>query len=166
MRTQKRRLTPLPCPHTAINSPSPQYSFKRHAHLIQTPSGPITEVPIATAKLWDDRVVPVGGGGYMRLLPYRYTSAGIRRINSQEQMPACIYFHPWELDPGQPRLELGFVSRLRTYGGLASMPGKLERLLDEFHFSTLLDLYPVPARNHITSGFRVSWKIVPAVADV
>ena len=78
----------------------------------------------------------------MRLLPYRYTSAGVRRINRQEQTPACIYFHPWELDPEQPRLELGFVSRLRTYGGLAGMAGKLERLLDEFQFSTMLALYP------------------------
>jgi hypothetical protein len=80
----------------------------------------------------------------MRLLPYRYTSAGIRRINDQEQMPACIYFHPWELDAGQPRMTAGFVSRMRTYTGLHGMAAKLERLLDEFSFSTMSALYPCP----------------------
>jgi polysaccharide deacetylase family protein (PEP-CTERM system associated) len=123
--------------------------FKRHAHLIRTPSGPILEVPIATVKLSDHRVVPVGGGGYLRLLPYRYTSAGIRRINHQEQAPACIYFHPWELDPDQPRLALGLVGRLRTYAGLRSMPRKLDRLLDEFSFSTLRALHPYQSSQHV-----------------
>ena len=109
--------------------------FGRHPHTLNTPSGAILEVPIATVQLLNGRVAPVGGGGYMRLLPYRYTAAGIRRLNQQEHQPACIYFHPWEIDPDLPRLASARISRLRTYGGLTRMYRKLDRLLSEFRFS-------------------------------
>jgi len=111
--------------------------FERHAHVIQTPSGPIHEIPIATVLLANGRVAPIGGGGYLRLLPYCYTSAGIRRLNGIEQKPACVYFHPWEIDPGQPRLASGAIARLRTYTGMRSMRRKLERLLSDFSFAPL-----------------------------
>ncbi|HLH41640.1 MAG TPA: XrtA system polysaccharide deacetylase [Bryobacteraceae bacterium] len=116
--------------------------FARHAHAVQTATGPILEVPIATARLSGKAVAPVGGGAYLRLLPYRYTAAGIRRINSREGQPACVYFHPWEIDPDQPRLAAGFASRLRTYAGLRGMRRKLSRLLSEFRFAALEDVYP------------------------
>jgi polysaccharide deacetylase family protein (PEP-CTERM system associated) len=115
--------------------------FPRHAHAIETPSGPIVEVPVATVQLSRDRVAPIGGGGYLRLLPYRYTAAGIRRLNSEEGQPACIYLHPWEVDPLSPRLAKGLISRLRTYTGLRSMPRKVERLLSDFRFSTMSQVY-------------------------
>jgi len=111
--------------------------FDRHAHRLPTASGPICEVPIATVKLSANRVAPVGGGAYLRLLPYRYTAAGIRRINEREAQPACMYLHPWETDPDLPRMVSGWLSRLRTYSGLGTMMGKLQRLLSEFRFSTL-----------------------------
>jgi polysaccharide deacetylase family protein (PEP-CTERM system associated) len=111
--------------------------FSRHALLVDTPSGSIQEIPAATVLLGGGTVAPVGGGGYLRLLPYRYTAAGIRRVNREESKPVCIYFHPWEIDPGQPRMAKGAVSRLRTYMGLRSMHRKLDRLLSEFSFSTL-----------------------------
>ena len=113
----------------------------RHPHVIETPAGPIREFPIATVRLSKDRVAPIGGGGYLRLLPYRYTSAGIRRLNRDENQPACIYFHPWEIDPDQPRLASGLIARLRTYTGVKGMERKLERLLTEFQFSTLSQVY-------------------------
>jgi polysaccharide deacetylase family protein (PEP-CTERM system associated) len=116
--------------------------FGRHAQTLQTPSGPILEIPIATVQLSADRVAPVGGGGYLRLLPYCYTAAGLRRINGTEKQPACIYFHPWELDTEQPRLARGVVARLRTYSGLKSVSGKLERLVGDFRFSTVGEVYP------------------------
>ncbi len=115
--------------------------FGRHARWLATPSGPIFEVPIATVELSDHRVTPVGGGAYLRLLPYRYTAAGIRRINASDQQPACMYLHPWELDGGYPRLARGWLSRLRTYGGLRSTPRKLERLLSDFAFGPLTAAY-------------------------
>ena len=113
----------------------------RHPHVIETPAGPIREFPIATVRLSNDRVAPIGGGGYLRLLPYRYTSAGIRRLNTDENQPACIYFHPWEIDPDQPRLASGLIARLRTYTGVKGMARKLDRLLTEFQFSTLGQVY-------------------------
>jgi polysaccharide deacetylase family protein (PEP-CTERM system associated) len=113
----------------------------RYAHVVQTAAGPITEVPIATVKLPNGRVAPIGGGGYLRLLPYRYTAAGIRRLNSVERQPACVYFHPWEIDPKQPRLTSGMISRLRTYTGLGGMRRKLEKLLADFAFRPLMTTF-------------------------
>ena len=122
----------------------------RHAHMIDTPSGPIQEIPIATAKLSRGRMSPVGGGAYLRLLPYRYTAAGIRRLNLDEGQPACIYFHPWEIDPHQPRLASGIISRMRTYTGLSGMYGKISRLLTDFNFSSMQIAYAphaIPCRS-------------------
>jgi hypothetical protein len=100
-------------------------------------------------------VAPVGGGAYLRLFPYRYTAAGIRRINNIDHQPACIYVHPWEIDPHVPRLAKGFVSRLRTYTGLAGMPRKVQRLLADFPFSTLSQVHPAPAVSKAPEAIRV-----------
>jgi polysaccharide deacetylase family protein (PEP-CTERM system associated) len=116
--------------------------FERRAHAIRTASGPILEIPIATAELGRGTIVPVGGGAYLRLLPYRFTAAGIRRINREEKRPACIYFHPWELDRNQPRIAAGLVSRLRTYTGIRGMERKLDRLLTDFRFLPMTEVYP------------------------
>lgn len=115
--------------------------FKREAQIIETAAGPFVEIPVATTQLANGSFVPVGGGAYLRLLPYRYTAAGIRRINDREQQPACIYFHPWEIDPDQPRLASGRLSRLRTYSGISGMEKKLRKLIGEFQFSTLGSVY-------------------------
>lgn len=124
--------------------------FPRHSHAIQTPSGPILEVPIATVSLSNHQVAPIGGGAYMRLFPYRYTAAGIRRVNRLEQQPACIYTHPWELDPGQPRAAKGTISRIRTYGGMGSMQGKMKRLFHDFEFAAMGDVLPfVPSTTSV-----------------
>jgi polysaccharide deacetylase family protein (PEP-CTERM system associated) len=117
--------------------------FGRHAQVIHTPGGPICEVPIATVRLSTRQTVPVGGGGYLRLLPYCYTAAGLRRINNEEHQASCIYFHPWELDPDQPRIARGAISRLRTYTGLKGMKRKIERLLRDFRFAPLSQVYPI-----------------------
>jgi polysaccharide deacetylase family protein (PEP-CTERM system associated) len=119
--------------------------FERHAHVIHTASGPIFEVPAATVKTSHNRIMPVGGGGYLRLLPYRYTAAGVRRLNRDEQKPACIYFHPWEIDPEQPKLASGLVARMRTYLGMKGMAQKLSRLMTDFQFSTMGEVYGMPA---------------------
>lgn len=116
--------------------------FGLGARRMETAAGPILEVPPATVRLSAARVCPVGGGGYLRLLPYRYTAAGVRRINAVEQRPACLYVHPWEVDPGQPRLARGRVASWRTYAGLGGMEAKLERLLSEFRFSTIGEAFP------------------------
>lgn len=95
--------------------------------------------------------IGVGGGGYLRLLPYSFTRWAIRRINAIEKQPAMVYFHPWELDPGQPRLSVPLRSKLRHYTNLKKMQGKIERLLKDFLFSTVtnvcnqLEVYKNPA---------------------
>jgi polysaccharide deacetylase family protein (PEP-CTERM system associated) len=116
--------------------------FKRHAQVLRTPSGPIFEVPAATTELMSGTIVPVAGGAYMRILPYRYMAAGIRRVNQKEQRPACIYLHPWEIDVDQPRIAHGFVSQIRTYTGIAGMAKKLARLVTDFHFAPVSTVYP------------------------
>lgn len=130
--------------------------FPRHAHLIQTPSGPLMEIPIATAQLSAAQVTPIGGGAYLRLLPYRYTSAGIRRVNRLEAQPICLYMHPWEIDPDQPRLAKGVLSRMRTYMGLRSMQGKLDRLMREFSFTSMGRVYPHPAQSLVSKSAAAS----------
>ena len=113
---------------------------ERHAHILWMDSGPICEVPIATVHV-SGSVAPVGGGGYLRMLPYVYTAAGIRRINAEGQ-PACIYLHPWEIDPEQPRIVNGLIARARTYTGLRGMAGKLARLLADFRFAPMTQVHP------------------------
>lgn len=119
--------------------------FERHAKSFRTASGPIMEVPIATVQFPSGKTAPVGGGAYLRLLPYRYTAAGLRRINGEEGEPACVYFHPWEIDPGQPHLARSVIARMRTYTGLRSMFSKLDHLLRDFKFSTMSAVHPLEA---------------------
>jgi polysaccharide deacetylase family protein (PEP-CTERM system associated) len=126
-----------PISHDRYGIPGSQ----RQPYWHQTSSGPIFEIPIATVALGNGHVLPVGGGGYLRLLPYRYCAAGIRRLNESDRTPACIYFHPWEIDPEQPRLPMGLLARLRTYTGLTGMQRKLVHLLDEFDFARMMDIY-------------------------
>ncbi len=82
----------------------------------------------------------VAGGGYLRLLPYGITRWAIREVNEIEGQPAMVYFHPWELDPEQPRIAAPLRSRLRHYTNLAGMQEKIERLLTDFRFSTISEV--------------------------
>jgi polysaccharide deacetylase family protein (PEP-CTERM system associated) len=114
--------------------------YSRYPQIVNTPSGPILEVPVATVQISKSRVAPIAGGAYLRLLPYRYVAAGLRTLN-REGHAGCLYFHPWELDPDLPMMNIGLLSRLRTYGGLFTMTGKVTRLVHEFRFSTLSKVY-------------------------
>lgn len=84
--------------------------------------------------------IGVAGGGYLRLLPYQVTRWAIRHVNEVEGQPAMVYFHPWEIDPGQPRIAAPLKSRLRHYTHLGRMQGKVERLLQEFSFATVSEV--------------------------
>jgi polysaccharide deacetylase family protein (PEP-CTERM system associated) len=100
-------------------------------------SGPasLTEFPIGTVRVFGVNL-PVGGGGYFRLLPYDLVRSGIRRVNVREQQPVMFYLHPWELDPGQPRPPMPWRHRFRHYVGVDKEAAKLERLLGDFRFGT------------------------------
>jgi polysaccharide deacetylase family protein (PEP-CTERM system associated) len=89
----------------------------------------LIELPVTTAALAGRRMA-AGGGGFFRLLPYAFSSWAIRRVNEAEHRPAIFYFHPWEIDPEQPRIARApLKSRLRHYTNLSAMRGKLLRLL-------------------------------------
>jgi hypothetical protein len=77
--------------------------------------------------------VAAGGGGFFRVLPYAFSRWAIRQVNRREGRPAVFYFHPWEIDPQQPRVGNAPVrSRLRHYTNLDKMAGKLGDLVHEF----------------------------------
>lgn len=114
-------------------------------HRISTPSGPILEVPPAAVPLTAAINAPAGGGAYLRLLPFAYIASAIRLLNGSHHAPACIYMHPWEFDPHQPRLASQPIARLRTYLGLRSMAPKLRRLLRSFPFGAMTAVCPPSA---------------------
>ena len=92
----------------------------------------LVELPVTTAMLGTRRLA-AGGGGFFRTLPYAFSKWAIAQVNREEARPAVFYFHPWEVDPGQPRVENAPLrSRLRHYTNLSAMEGKLERLLGDF----------------------------------
>lgn len=94
--------------------------------------GRLWEIPVSTRRLLG-RNYPCAGGGYFRLLPYRLSRSNLRSVNRSERQPCIFYFHPWEIDAGQPRLRgLRLRSRVRHYTNLPAMAGRLERLLRDF----------------------------------
>jgi polysaccharide deacetylase family protein (PEP-CTERM system associated) len=99
----------------------------------------IFEFPPTTIRLARNNF-GVAGGGYLRLLPYTFTRWAIRVINEKENQPVMVYFHPWELDPAQPRIPAPLRSRIRHYTNLSTMKHKVERLLQDFRFSTISDV--------------------------
>jgi polysaccharide deacetylase family protein (PEP-CTERM system associated) len=114
--------------------------FPRFLQRVQLGSGrEIVEVPMSTIHFaglnW-----PVGGGGYLRLLPMRYTQWAIRRIHRQDHQSVILYFHPWELDPDQPRLQGNWKSKLRHYSGLSKMESRVGELLAQGRYEPLKDL--------------------------
>jgi polysaccharide deacetylase family protein (PEP-CTERM system associated) len=88
----------------------------------------LIELPVTTVELAGRRMA-AGGGGFFRLLPYRFSSWAIGRVNEEDRRPAVFYFHPWEIDPGQPRVSgAPLKSRLRHYTNLRTMEHKLLKL--------------------------------------
>ncbi|MGQ9647786.1 MAG: XrtA system polysaccharide deacetylase [Thermodesulfobacteriota bacterium] len=103
-------------------------------------SGKLIEFPISTYRICGQNI-PISGGGYFRLLPYRLIEKGLRRINQQEHQPFIFYIHPWELDPDQPRLNgVSFRSRFRHYTNLDKTESKFKNLLTDFNFCSVKEL--------------------------
>ena len=104
-------------------------------HVIQCAAGALFEFPLATSALGTVRI-PVAGGGYLRQLPLWFVQRAFRQ-HGAEGIPGVFYIHPWELDPGQPRMKVGPLTRMRHYRGLRSNADRLERLLREFRFTSV-----------------------------
>lgn len=95
----------------------------------------IVEFPMSTARCLGFRL-PVCGGGYFRIFPYWFTRIALRSINAAGE-PFAFYVHPWEIDPQQPRVSVGWFSRFRHYTNLSRCEARLQRLLGEFHFGSM-----------------------------
>jgi polysaccharide deacetylase family protein (PEP-CTERM system associated) len=114
----------------------------------------LLELPVTTARL-GGRTMAAGGGGFFRLLPYRFSHWAIRRVNAVEGRPAIFYFHPWEIDPDQPRIaEAPLRSKVRHYSRLKAMADKLRKLADDFQWGRV-DALLEGERGRALSGLAV-----------
>lgn len=116
---------------------------ERFPHTVQTGAGALVEFPLTTLPLqlgWKHVRLPIAGGGYLRLLPVGIIRRGITAINVREQQPAVLYFHPWEIDPGQPRIKAGMKSCFRHYLNLDKTEGKLSHLFARFSFAPMKEV--------------------------
>ena len=105
---------------------APRFAFK------PLPWSDLIEIPVTTAHFGGRRLA-AGGGGFFRVLPYAFSRWAIRQVNDSDQRPAVFYFHPWEIDPQQPRVTgASLRSKVRHYTNLGVMAQKLEQLLGEF----------------------------------
>jgi polysaccharide deacetylase family protein (PEP-CTERM system associated) len=112
-------------------SPRHPYLLKRGAVLVEAPASTVR---------WGPFNLPIGGGGYFRILPYGWTRWGIKRLNEVERTPAIFYLHPWEIDPDQPRLHTSGLGQFRHYRNLGRTEERLRALLKDFSFSTMMAL--------------------------
>jgi polysaccharide deacetylase family protein (PEP-CTERM system associated) len=110
---------------------APRFAFR------PLPWADLVELPVTTAMLGGRRVA-AGGGGFFRVLPYGFSRWAIRQVNRREGRPAVFYFHPWEVDPAQPRVaHAPLRSRFRHYTGLTRMADKLRDLVKEFRWGRM-----------------------------
>ena len=106
----------------------------------QRPEG-ITEIPIPTIRR-NGTNTGIGGGGYFRLYPYWMSKKRIEKFLAMEQQPYSFYFHPWEIDAKQPKVSGASIkSKIRHYINLSRMEGKIERLLKEYQWDTMANVY-------------------------
>ena len=115
---------------------APRFAFRTR------PDG-LLELPVTTVEVGRHQL-PCGGGGYFRLLPYRWCRWALRRVNAADQRAGIFYFHPWEIDPGQPRIaKASLKSRLRHYVKLGTMEKRIERLLGDFRWGRMDEVFSV-----------------------
>ena len=118
---------------------APRFAFRPVA------GADMLEIPVTTAEVAGRRMA-AGGGGFFRLLPYSVSRWAIRQVNLRDHRPAVFYFHPWEIDPDQPRPPRApLKSRLRHYTNLDVMAAKLSRLVHEFRWGRMDEVAAVEA---------------------
>ncbi len=110
---------------------APRFAFRPVA------GAELIEIPVTTAEVAGRRMA-AGGGGFFRLLPYALSHWAVTRVNKRDARPALTYFHPWEIDPEQPRVtDASLKSKIRHYSRLGAMQGKLARLLHDFSWGRM-----------------------------
>jgi len=113
---------------------------QRFPHDLKCKNGmPLKEYPPTTVRLFGQNF-PAAGGGYLRILPLAYTRWVFRQFEDSYRERIVVYFHPWEIDPAQPRIHDKLKSRLRHYSGLNKTMSKLEFLLSRYRFDTLIGI--------------------------
>ena len=122
----------FPIHHDNYGIPNaPRFEYK-------LPNHKMMEYPLSTSLFFGQKI-PVAGGGYFRLFPYWFTRTALKRINHKEKKPFIFYLHPWEVDPGQPRMtNAKLLSRFRHYNNLEKTTGRLTSLLENFKFGPIL----------------------------
>ncbi len=123
---------------------------ERFPHVIERGNGLIIEFPPSTYPLFGQKI-PVAGGGYLRIMPLKATKAAIKRINEKEKKMAVVYFHPWEVDVDQPRLNGTWKSQFRHYVNLDTTLPKLRTLLSEFKFQSISEFISSPVGYDVTA---------------
>src|SRR4051812_5329302 len=126
-----------PVRHDLYGMPdAPRFPYRPRADLL--------EIPATTATILN-RNLPAAGGGYFRLLPYALSRALIRRVNEVDRRPGMFYFHPWEIDPAQPRVRgTGIKTRFRHYINLRRTEPRLRRLLRDFRWRRMDEVFLGP----------------------
>ncbi len=110
----------------------------RFAHAVRDG---LLEVPVTTVRL-GERNLPSSGGGWFRLFPYALTRWMIRRVNEQDRAAAIFYFHPWEIDHGQPRVPgINLKTRFRHYVNIGRTEQRLDALLSDFRWGRMDDIF-------------------------
>lgn len=108
----------------------------------------LIEIPVTTVEFFE-RKFPCGGGGYFRLFPYAVSRWALRRVNRHDREPCVFYFHPWEIDADQPRqANLGLKTRFRHYLNLGRMEQRLARLLQDFRWGRMDQVFLASRQDH------------------
>nr|WP_292566756.1 XrtA system polysaccharide deacetylase [Methylomonas sp.] len=125
-----------PVKHDLYGMPSaPRFAFRPDN------TQQLIELPITTLKVMGKNI-PCGGGGFFRLYPYLFSKAAYQYLNSVEKQAGIFYFHPWEIDPQQPRQQnLPFKSRFRHYLNLSRVENRLNNLLNDFAWDTMQNVF-------------------------
>jgi polysaccharide deacetylase family protein (PEP-CTERM system associated) len=112
----------------------------RVPHIIRRPGGSLAEFPLATTSILR-YPIPAAGGGYLRQFPLAVIRRAFRDASERGE-PATFYIHPWEIDPGQPRLPVSVLNRIRHYRGLDTALARVDLILNGFSFSTIASYLP------------------------
>ena len=101
----------------------------------------LLEIPVTTVALGEQKL-PCGGGGYFRLFPYALSRWAIQRVNRVDGQASVFYFHPWEIDPDQPTQKgINLKTKVRHYLNLARTESRLQRLLQDFRWDTMAQVF-------------------------
>ena len=123
-----------PIKHDHYGMPdSPRFAYRLANGLL--------EVPVTTLRVMN-RNLPSSGGGYFRLLPYALSRWMLRKVNREDRESAVFYFHPWEIDPGQPRVAgIDAKTRFRHYVNIERTEGRLQSLMQDFRWGRMDQIF-------------------------